>query len=60
LIGLPGRAAYHASKHGVLGMAKSAALEYAGRGIRINAVCLGRIDTSMVAEMLAKEPEAMI
>jgi NAD(P)-dependent dehydrogenase (short-subunit alcohol dehydrogenase family) len=59
LIGLPGRAAYHASKHGVLGMTKSAALEYAARGIRINAVCPGTIDTPMVAEMLAQEPEAM-
>jgi NAD(P)-dependent dehydrogenase (short-subunit alcohol dehydrogenase family) len=59
LIGLPGRAAYHAAKHGVLGLTKSTALEYASRGIRINAVCPGTIDTPMVSAMLAKEPDAM-
>ena len=59
LIGIPGRAIYHATKHGVIGLTKSAALEYASRGIRINAVCPGAIDTPMVADMIAKEPETM-
>src|SRR5690349_2136487 len=59
LIGIPGRAIYHTTKHGVIGMTKSAALEYAAKGIRINAICPGAIETPMVADMIAREPETM-
>ena len=52
LIGMPGRVAYHASKHAVLGMTKCAALEYAAKGIRINAVCPATISTPMVEKMM--------
>ena len=54
LIGMPGRVAYHASKHAILGMTKCAALEYAARGIRINAVCPATIMTPLVEEMMQK------
>jgi NAD(P)-dependent dehydrogenase (short-subunit alcohol dehydrogenase family) len=59
LVGLPTRASYHASKHGVVGLTKSAALEYAPRGVRINAVCPGTIDTPMVSTMLETQAGAL-
>jgi NAD(P)-dependent dehydrogenase (short-subunit alcohol dehydrogenase family) len=57
--GIAGRGVYRASKHGMLGLTKCAALEYASRGIRINAVCPGIIDTPMAARMLASQAEAI-
>lgn len=52
LVGNPGRAAYHAAKHGVLGLTKSAAIEYAAKGVQINAICPGTIETPMVQSMI--------
>jgi NAD(P)-dependent dehydrogenase (short-subunit alcohol dehydrogenase family) len=53
LVGGPERGTYHAAKHGVLGLTKSAALEYAARGVRINAICPGLFWTPMAQQMAA-------
>jgi NAD(P)-dependent dehydrogenase (short-subunit alcohol dehydrogenase family) len=54
LIGGAERGTYHAAKHGVIGFTKSAALEYGSKGIRINDVCPGLIQTPMSDQMVAE------
>ncbi len=57
LVGFAGQSAYTASKHGVLGLTKAAALEYGSKGVNINAICPGTARTEMVDNALTRRPE---
>ena len=55
--GFPGHAAYTASKHGVIGLTKTAAIDYAKAGIRVNAICPAYTRTPMLTRMLEQRPD---
>lgn len=60
LRGIAHRSAYNASKHGLIGLTHTLAAEWGGRGVRVNAVCPGFIETDMTREVMARRgPELM-
>ncbi len=58
LVGLPGMPGYSASKFGIIGLTKAAAVQYSKEGVRINAVCPGVIRTPMIDRLTGKDPAA--
>lgn len=59
LIGTPGSTGYTASKHGIVGLTKTSALEYAKAGIRINAICPGAVHTELIDRLIQKYPSML-
>ncbi|MDS0241313.1 MULTISPECIES: SDR family oxidoreductase [unclassified Haloferax] len=57
-VGFANASHYVAAKHGVLGLTKTAAIEYAEQGVRVNAVCPGFVDTPLLGEGGLDDPEA--
>lgn len=51
VVAQPGQAAYHASKHGLIGLVRAMALDHARDGIRVNAVCPGAVDTPLLSPL---------
>jgi NAD(P)-dependent dehydrogenase (short-subunit alcohol dehydrogenase family) len=60
LVGLPTSSAYVAAKHGVVGLTKTAAIEYATQKIRVNSVCPGYIETEMTREVMQRRGEDIL
>jgi len=59
LVAAPGRPAYVASKHAVIGLTRTAAVDYGPRGIRVNAICPGGVRTPLMEESIANNPAIM-
>jgi len=57
LVAFPGQCSYVAAKHGLIGLTKTAALDYGAKGIRINAICPGTARSPMVDDAIAASPE---